>query len=104
MYIFSSKSSFLDLDLVPKYGEKPKGYKFSGRRVKRGLYRSAKGYLVKADLNGAGSILRKVATQLEISLAEVGKAALTLPKRYHLHLMRRSYRKNGEMCLQTISK
>ena len=101
---YSSKSSFLDNDLVPKYGEKPKGYKFSGRRVKRGLYRSAKGYLVNADLNGAGSILRKVATQLSINLAEVGKAALTLPKRYHLHLMRRSYRKNGEMRLQTISE
>ena len=101
---YSSKSSFLDNDLVPKYGEKPKGYKFSGRRVKRGLYRSSKGYLVNADLNGAGSILRKVATQLNICLAEVGKAALTLPKRYHLHLMRRSYRKNGEMCLQTISE
>ena len=98
---YSSKSSFLDNDLVPKYGEKPKGYKFSGRRVKRGLYRSAKGILINADLNGAGSILRKVATQLGISLAKVGKAALTLPKRYHLHLMRRSYRKNGETCLQT---
>lgn len=64
--------------------------------MKRGLYRSAKGIVINADLNGAGSILRKVAIQLGISLAEVGKAALTLPKRYHLHLMRRSYRKNGE--------
>ncbi|MGL5833485.1 MAG: RNA-guided endonuclease InsQ/TnpB family protein [Waterburya sp.] len=97
---YSSKSSFLDNDLVPKYGEKPPEYKFSGRRVKRGLYRSAKGILVNADLNGAGSILKKVATQLGISLAEVGKAALTLPKRYNLHALRRSYRKNGEMCLQ----
>jgi putative transposase len=96
---YSSKSSFLDNDLVPKYGEKPKGYKFSGRRVKRGLYRSAKGILINADLNGAGSIFRKVATQLGISLAEVGKAALTLPKRYDVHLMCRSYRKNGETCL-----
>lgn len=101
---YSSKSSFLDNDLVPKYGEKPKGYKFSGKRVKRGLYRSAKGILINADLNGAASILRKVATQLGISLAEVGKVALTLPKRYHLHLMCRSYRKNGEMRLQTISE
>jgi putative transposase len=100
---YSSKSSFLDNDLVPKYGEKPMKYKFSGRRIKRGLYRSAKGILVNADLNGAGSILRKVAIQLGISLAEVGKAALTLPKRYHLHLMRRSYRKNGETRLQPVS-
>ena len=81
---------------MPKYGEKPKGYKFSGRRVKRGLYRSAKRFLLNADLNGAGSILKKVATQLGISLVEVGRAALTLPKRYNLHLMRRSYRRNGE--------
>ena len=100
---YTSKSSFLDNDLVPKYGEKPKGYKFSGRRIKRGLYRSAKGILINADLNGAGSILRKVATQLGISLVEVGKAALTLPKRYHLHLMRKSYRKNGETRLQPVS-
>jgi putative transposase len=100
---YSSKSSFLDNDLVPKYGEKPKGYKFSGKRVRRGLYRSAKGILINADLNGAGSILRKVATQLGISLAKVGKAALTLPKRYDVHLMRRSYRKNGETRLQPVS-
>jgi putative transposase len=96
---YSSKSSFLDNDLVPKYGEKPKGYKFSGRRVKRGLYRSAKGILVNADLNGAGSILRKVAIQLAINLTEVGKAALTLPKRYTLSCLRKVYRKRCEAVL-----
>ena len=101
---YTSKSSFLDNDLVPKYGEKPKGYRFLGKRVKRGLYRTAKGWLINADCNSAASILRKVATQLGINLVEVGKAALTLPKRYHLHLMRRSYRKNGETCLQTVSE
>lgn len=100
---YSSKSSFLDNDLVPKYGEKPKGYKFSGRRVKRGLYRTAKKYLINADLNGAGSILKKVATQLNICLAEVGREALTLPKRYDLSCLRKSYRKSVEMRLQTIS-
>ena len=85
-------------------------YRFSGKRVKRGLYRSEAGYLINADLNGAGSILRKVAVQLGISLAEAGKAALTLPKRYHLHSLRRSYRKNGDkglvrmLRLQPVSK
>ena len=93
---YSSKSSFLDDDLVPKYGEKPKGYRFSGRRVNRGLYRSAKGILVNADINGAGSILKKVATQLNICLAEVAKGSLTLPKRYDLSYMRKSYRKRAE--------
>ena len=101
---YSSKSSFLDNDLVPKYGEKPKGYKFLGKRVKRGLYRSAKGHLINADLNGAGSILRKVAVQLGINLAEAGKkGALTLPKRYDLNCLRKSYRKSAETRLQPVS-
>ena len=98
---YSSQSSFLDNDLVPKYGEKPKGYNFSGKRVTRGTYRTAKGWLINADCNGSASILRKVATQLGINLAEVGKAALTLPKRYDLSCLSKSYRKNSEMRLQT---
>ena len=32
---------------------------FSGKRVKRGMYRSSDGTLINADLNGAGNILRK---------------------------------------------
>lgn len=96
---YSSKSSFLDNDLVPKYGEKPPTYKFSGQRTRRGLYRSAKGFLINADCNGAASILRKVAIQLEISLAEVGKAALTLPKRYTLNMMKLVYRTKVETSL-----
>lgn len=99
---YSSKSSFLDNDLVPKYGEKPKGYKFSGRRVKRGLYRTAKGWLINADCNGAASILRKVATQLNICLAEVGREALTLPKRYTLSCLKKVYRKRCETMLQPV--
>ena len=93
---YSSKASYLDNDLVPKYGEKPKGYKFSGRRITRGTYKSAKGCIVSADIQAAGNILRKVAVQLGISLVEAGRGALTLPKRYTLDMMRRVYRKNGE--------
>ena len=33
--------------------------KFSGRRIKRGLYRSKSGRLINADVNGAANILRK---------------------------------------------
>ncbi|WP_198648528.1 hypothetical protein [Cyanothece sp. BG0011] len=36
--------------ISPNYGEKPKGYKFSGKRFKRGLYKTAKGWLVNADI------------------------------------------------------
>ncbi|MDJ0592223.1 MAG: transposase [Pleurocapsa sp. MO_226.B13] len=96
---YSSKSSFLDNDLVPIYGEKPQGYKFSGKRITRGTYCTAKGWLINADCNGAASILRKVATQLGLDLAEVGREALTLPKRYTLSCLRKLYRKRYEMCL-----
>ena len=101
---YSSKASFLDNDLVPKYGEKPKGYKFSGNRITRGTYKSATGIITSADIQAAGNILRKVAVQLGINLAEAGKkGALTLPKRYKLHLMSKIYRRNGEMRLKPIS-
>ncbi|NEO82549.1 MAG: IS200/IS605 family element transposase accessory protein TnpB [Moorea sp. SIO4G3] len=89
---YTSKASFLDRDFLPVLGEKPEGWKASGKRVKRGLYRSGKGDLINADCNGACNILRKVATQLGFSLAEVGRADLNLPQRYKLDSLSRSYR------------
>ncbi|WP_287314193.1 transposase [Moorena sp. SIO1G6] len=53
---YTSKASFLDGDSLPKYGEKPKGWKPSGKRVRRGLYEVPNGQLVNADCNGAGVI------------------------------------------------
>jgi putative transposase len=59
---YTSKASFLDADPLPVYGwaEAPT---FSGRRVKRGLYRAADGTPINADVNGAYNILRKVAPE-----------------------------------------
>ncbi|MDJ0719102.1 MAG: transposase [Prochloraceae cyanobacterium] len=94
-------SSFLDSDLLPKYGEKPEQYEFSGQRITRGTYKTARGWLISADANGAANILKKVAIQLGISLAEVGRAALTLLKRYDLSCIRKSYRKRSEACQLT---
>ncbi len=37
----------------------PQKYRFSGKRMKRGLYRTANGKLLNADVNGALNILRK---------------------------------------------
>ncbi len=56
---YTSKASSLDLDDIPVYGEKPEGWKPSGTRVKRGLYRSAMGIEFNADINGAIGIARK---------------------------------------------
>lgn len=57
---YTSKASFFDGDKIPKYNQdNPKEYKFSGRRVKRGLYKTKKGILINADVNGALNILKK---------------------------------------------
>ncbi|MBD2776351.1 RNA-guided endonuclease InsQ/TnpB family protein [Iningainema tapete] len=55
---YTSKSSFLDLDLIPTYGAKPSYWKPSGTRIKRGLYKS-KRHLINADVNGSYNILVK---------------------------------------------
>ena len=55
---YTSKASFLDGDDIPVYGETEKP-KFSGRRIKRGLYRAGNGQLINADVNGSYNILRK---------------------------------------------
>ena len=56
---YTSKASFFDKDELPVYGEND-NYKFSGKRISRGLYKDSKGNLWNADLNGGGNIMRKV--------------------------------------------
>ncbi len=54
---YTSKASFLDYDEIPNYKEGAK-YKFSGKRIKRGLYRSTT-RKINADVNGAYNIMVK---------------------------------------------
>lgn len=56
---YTSKASFLDSDIIPKYGQKF-DYEFSGKRIHRGLYKSKENILINADCNGAYNIIRKV--------------------------------------------
>lgn len=57
---YTSKASFWDKDEIPVYNnDNPKEYKFSGNRVHRGLYRTANGKALNADINGALNIMRK---------------------------------------------
>jgi putative transposase len=58
----TSKCSFLDNELICHHDE------YMGRRIKRGLFRSASGYMINADLNGSLNIMRK----------EVGEKAFPL--------------------------
>ena len=76
---YTSRASYLDGDSLYKHGEKTTGWKSSGQRVKRGLYKTSQGLLINADCNGAANIVRKVATQLGLNLVEVGRASLKLP-------------------------
>ena len=53
---YTSKSSFLDNDVLPEYNpEQPYKGKFSGKRIYRGLYQSANGTKINADVNGAAT-------------------------------------------------
>ena len=57
---YTSKSSFFDMDILPKFEiDKPQIYSFLGKRIKRGLYQTSKGYILNADVNGALNILKK---------------------------------------------
>ncbi len=81
---YTSKASFLDNDDLPVFGSKSEGWKQSGKRIKRGMYRNKNGEFVNADANGAANILRKVEIQLGLNLAKVCRAFLTAPSRIFL--------------------
>ena len=81
---YTSKASFLDLDTLPTFGAKPEGWQPSGKRIKRGLYRSSNGTKINADCNGAGNIIRKVAATLGINLDGVSSGDLLTPLRVRL--------------------
>lgn len=50
---YTSKTSCIDLESIKKKD------KYVGTRIKRGLFKSKRGLLINADINGAGNILRK---------------------------------------------
>ena len=56
---YTSRSNFLDLDPIPVYGKTDKDIVFSGRRIKRGLYKTSVGQLINSDVNASYNILRK---------------------------------------------
>lgn len=51
----TSKCSFLDMESIGHHDQ------YQGKRIKRGMFRSATGKMINADLNGAYNIIRKVA-------------------------------------------
>jgi putative transposase len=57
------------------------GWEATGKRTKRGLYRTAQNWYINADCNGAANILRKVSITLGLDLSGVSRGALTRPTR-----------------------
>lgn len=80
---YTSQASFFDNDNVPTYNPRnPVKYAFSGRRVNRGLYTTANGTKVNADINGALNILKKCnLTDLSILQA---RGKVVIPSRIRL--------------------
>ena len=77
---YTSKASFFDGDEIPIYDkENPQEYKFSGKRIKRGLYQTSTGKLINADCNGALNILRK-SKVVDLSVL-YNRGELNTPKR-----------------------
>jgi putative transposase len=57
---YTSKSSILDLDILPTYKENDNTiYNFKGKRIKTKVYTSFENGNLHADVNGASNILRK---------------------------------------------
>ena len=80
---YTSKASFLDQDELPKYDpEQPFVGSFSGKRIKRGLYRSSSGRTINADVNGACNILRK--SKRNFNFERLCMGLLTSPLRIRL--------------------
>ncbi len=78
---YTSKASSLDGDALATWNaDNPVKYEFSGKRIKRGLYRTAEGGLINADCNGALNIIRKHTSKLDEFLGEF-KRCLAQPLR-----------------------
>lgn len=57
---YTSKASFIDNDFIPKFNPENQGkHKFSGKRFKRGIYKTSAGKRINADVNGAYNIMAK---------------------------------------------
>ncbi|MBS9394992.1 MAG: IS200/IS605 family element transposase accessory protein TnpB [Dolichospermum sp. LBC05a] len=89
---YTSKTSFLDNDVLPTFGAKPEGWKSSGIRMTRGQFRTSTGIKINADCNGAVNIIKKVAAIFKFDLSGVGRGALSAPKKVLLWTLQKSPR------------
>jgi putative transposase len=87
---YTSKSSFIDNDVLPKFGEKPEGWKSSGVRITRGQFQTSTGIKINSDCHGAINIIKKVAAIFKFDLSGVGRGCLSQPKKVRLWTLQKS--------------
>jgi putative transposase len=79
---YTSKASSLDQDSIPIYNaDNPSKKNFSGRRIKRGLYKTKNGHLINADCNGSLNIGFKSKHE---GFGRVSRVCLTQPVRVNV--------------------
>ena len=79
---YTSKASSIDKDDIPVYNaDKPSKRQFSGKRVKRGLYKTKDGHLINADCNGSLNIGFKSKHE---GFGRVSRVCLTQPVRVNV--------------------
>lgn len=72
---YTSKCSFIDNEKVCRH------QKYQGKRIKRGLFKSAKKLLINADINGMYNILRKAIVNFSIKSKEIIEVVAVQPIR-----------------------
>ena len=99
---YTSRASFIDRNEMPVYDpEQTAKPKFSGQRIKRGLYRAKDGTLINADCNGSYNIMRKVAPDAFGSEGvEDGKRGVPLV----VHPVRLSFPSRSQKASNGVSK
>ena len=79
---YTSKASAVDKDDIPVYNaDNPSQRKFSGKRIKRGLYKTKDGHLINADCNGSLNIGFKSKHK---GFGRVSRVCLTQPVRVNV--------------------
>jgi len=62
---YTSKCSFLDNEEIKKHD------KYKGKRIKRGLFKTEKGFLINSDINGSLNIIKKAISNFTCSENEI---------------------------------
>jgi putative transposase len=92
---YTSKCSFVDKEEIGNH------LNYVGKRMKRGLFKTATGKIINADLNGAGNIIRKVASNAFLMAEEVEVAGLPPLK---ITLNTSNFHKQKQNLLKTKNK